>query len=249
MGKIAVIHLVKIVLFPLRGTAPMAGIIFAICISVGLPIFAFLYASIKKRYLAFFLGAMAFIVSQVMIRLPILQYLQENSISFTMLRITKPVLFAVVIGFSAGIFEGLARFMMMRYFMKQRDWQSGFLFGAGHGGIEAILFVGLNAIVLLFSPLAEAYGFGFFLSGIERFFAMLLHIGLSILVLYGIVRQNFLYVVLAIIFHGFVDSLVGLLPLLIPAEMVTLALETSLATIAMIVFGYSIYIKRKGVLQ
>src|SRR5690625_1133151 len=125
----------------------------------------------------------------------------------------QPVLFAVVIGLSAGVFEEMARFIIMRFFMKQRDWKSGFLFGAGHGGIEAILFVGINSVVSLFSPAVIAYSTDFFIGGIERFFALLLHIGLSIIVLQGVVQKKFRYVIFAILIHGFVDSLIGILPL------------------------------------
>ncbi|MBO1628618.1 YhfC family intramembrane metalloprotease [Bacillus sp. SY8(2021)] len=39
-------------------------------------------------------------------------------------------LFAIVIDLSAGFFEEVTRFIAMRFFMKQRDWQSEFLFGA-----------------------------------------------------------------------------------------------------------------------
>src|SRR5690625_7031839 len=106
----------------------------------------------------------------------------------------QPVLFAVVIGLSAGVFEEMARFILMRFLMKQRDWQSGFLFGAGHGGIEAVLFVGISAVSLLLSPSLITSGELYFNGGLERLFAMLLHIGLSIIVLQGVVQKRFFYV-------------------------------------------------------
>lgn len=59
----------------------------------------------------------------------------------------------------------------MRYFMKQRDWQSGFLFGAGHGGIEAVLIVGIPVISLLLSQTVIQNGDSYYLGGIERIFA------------------------------------------------------------------------------
>src|SRR5699024_8161099 len=148
--------------------------------SIGLPLAAFLYAIKTKRYIPFLLGVLAFISSQVLIRIPLLEYLQAHSSTYLMISVTHPVLFAVMIGLSAGVFEGLARFVMMYFLMKQRDWQSGFLFGAGHGGIEALLFVGLGSVTMLFSPTANVHDLDFFVGGIERFFAMLLHIGLSI---------------------------------------------------------------------
>lgn len=209
----------------------------------------FLYACVKKRYIPFLLGILAFIGSQVLIRIPLLQYLQGNSTAYSMFQAMHPVLFAIVIGLTAGIFEEMARFFIMQFFMKQRDWQSGFLFGAGHGGVEAVLFVGISAFTMMFSSTANVYNTEFFIGGIERFFAMLLHIGLSIIVLQGVVQRKFLYVVLAIIIHGFVDALVGILPLFMPPNTVLITLEVSVAIVAIAVFSYSLFIKRKEVLQ
>lgn len=226
----------------------MLGIVFAGCISIGLPLAALIYACVKKHYLPFLLGALAFIISQVIIRIPLLQYLQTNRTEYLMFSVMKPVLFAVLLGFSAGIFEELARYLMMRFFMKQRNWRSGFLFGAGHGGIEAVLFVGIGALTMMFSLTATLYNVAFLIGGIERFFAMLLHIGLSILVLQGVVKKKFLYVVVAIFVHGVVDALVGLFPLFMSPQTSLISLEVTLAIIALAVFSYSLLIKRRGVL-
>ncbi len=108
-------------------------------ISFGLPLVALLYAFWKKRYIPYMLGVLAFVVSQILIRIPILNYVNGTSTNFQMFSVMQPVLFVLLLSLSAGIFEEIARFIAMRYFMKQRDWQSGFLFGAGHGGIEAVL--------------------------------------------------------------------------------------------------------------
>lgn len=227
----------------------MFGLVFAIIVSVGLPFLVLLYTFVKKRYLPFLLGVIAFVGSQLLIRIPILEFLQGHSTAYSMFRALHPILFAIVLGLSAGIVEGIGRFIMMRFFMKQRNWGAGFLFGAGHGGIEAIVFVGVNAIVFLFSPLAGLYSSDFLIGGLERFFAMMLHIGLSIMVLQGIVQKKFRYVLLAILIHGFVDSLVGILPQIIPASYVLFVIEASVAIIALAVFTYGLLIKRKGVLQ
>lgn len=226
----------------------MSGVIFAVCISVGFPLIAFVYACVKKRYLPFLLGVLAFVVSQILIRLPLLELLQANSTTYLMFSVMQPVLFAVLLGLSAGVVEELARFVMMHFLMKQRDWQSGFLFGAGHGGIEAVLFVGVGAIAMMFSPLAIVYNVDLFIGGIERVFAILLHIGLSIIVLQGVVQKKFQYVLLAVVIHGFVDVLVGVLPLYMSPTNALIGIEVSLAIIALVVFSYSLVIKRRGVL-
>lgn len=225
------------------------GVIFAIFISVILPVIAFVYACLKKRYFPFLLGVIAFVGSQILFRIPILQYLQNNSISYTKFSVVQPVLFVILIGLSAGIVEEIAGFIMIRYFMKQRDWQAGFLFGAGHGGIEALLLVGVSVVPILFSITAPVLGTQLFVGGIERLFAMLLHIGLSIIVLQGVVKRKFFYVLMAILIHGFVDSLVGLVPLFMNPQVALIVVEVSLAVIAIAVFSYSLFLKRKGALQ
>jgi len=227
----------------------VAGVIFTVVISIGLPFIALLYAFYKKRYIPFGLGVLAFVVSQVLLRIPLMQYMGQNSAAYSMFSVTQPVLFSIVVGLSAGVFEELARFVAMRFLMKQRDWQSGFLFGAGHGGIEAVLFVGISSVSLLLSPSLITSGELYFVGGLERFFAMLLHIGLSIIVLQGVVQKRFFYVVLAILIHGLVDALVGIFPIYIPADYALIAIEGALALIALAVFIYSLRLKRKGVLE
>ena len=227
----------------------VAGVIFTVMISIGLPFIALLYAFYKKKYIPFGLGILAFVVSQILLRIPLMQYIGQNSAAYSMFSVTQPVLFAVVIGLSAGIFEGLARYIAMRFLMKQRDWQSGFLFGAGHGGIEAVLFVGISSVSLLFSSSMIISGDLYFVGGIERLFAMLLHIGLSIMILQGIVKKRFIYVILAILIHWFIDSLVGILPLYLSGNNALIAIEVTLAITALAVFIYSLWIRRKGVLE
>ena len=109
----------------------MNGLIFTTMISFGLPLVALLYAVWKKRYIPYMLGVLAFVVSQILIRIPILNYVNGNSTEFQMFSVMQPVLFVLLLSISAGIFEEIARFIAMRYFMKQRDWQSGFYLEQG----------------------------------------------------------------------------------------------------------------------
>ncbi|MGX7108655.1 YhfC family glutamic-type intramembrane protease [Facklamia miroungae] len=224
----------------------MLEISFVFCISIGLPLILLIYAFLKKRYVPFFLGVSAFVISQILIRIPLLQYFERHSISYSMFSALEPVLFAMIIGMSAGIFEEGARYLIIRFFMKQRDWLSGFLFGAGHGGIEAVLLNGIVALKIFFSPKINTYNVSFFIGGIERFFAMLLHIGLSIIILKAVEQKKNIYVLIAIFTHGFVDMLIGILPLFLSPNVAIISLETSLAIVALAVFGYSLNLKNKG---
>lgn len=227
----------------------VAGIVFTVGISIGLPLIMFSYACYKKRTIPFILGILAFLSSQILLRIPILQYVGENSLAYSMFSATQPVLFGIALGLSAGVFEELARFIFMSFFMRRRDWKSGFLFGAGHGGIEAVLFVGIPVFTLLLSSTVIDPSGTFLMGGIERFFAMTLHIGLSIIVLQGVVQKRFRYVILAILIHGLVDALVVILPIYVPKDYALIVIEGALAFVALAVLAYSLRIKRKGVLS
>ncbi|PEP50607.1 YhfC family glutamic-type intramembrane protease [Bacillus wiedmannii] len=225
----------------------MNGLIFTTMISFGLPLVALLYAVWKKRYIPYMLGVLAFVVSQILIRIPILNYVNGTSIDFQMFSVMQPVLFVLLLSLSAGIFEEIARFIAMRYFMKQRDWQSGFLFGAGHGGIEAVLIVGIPVISLLLSQTVIQNGDGYYFGGIERIFAMILHIGLSFIVLQAAVQKKFRYVVYAILIHGTANALAGIISLYVQGKNGIIMSEVSIAICTLLVFSYSFILKRKGV--
>ncbi|WP_394230040.1 YhfC family glutamic-type intramembrane protease [Bacillus thuringiensis] len=227
----------------------MNGLIFTTMISFGLPLVALLYAFWKKRYFPYMLGVLAFVVSQILIRIPILNYLNGTSTDFQMFSVTQPVLLVLLLSLSAGIFEEIARFIAMRYFMKQRDWQSGFLFGAGHGGIEAVLIVGIPVISLLLSQTVIQNGDSYYFGGIERIFATVLHIGLSFIVLQAVVQKKFRYVVFAILIHGAVNTLAGIIPQYVPGTNGIVAVEVAIAISAVLVFSHSFILKRKGVLK
>ncbi|MBG9856300.1 YhfC family glutamic-type intramembrane protease [Bacillus wiedmannii] len=225
----------------------MNGLIFTTMISFGLPLVALLYAVWKKRYIPYMLGVLAFVVSQILIRIPILNYVNGTSTDFQMFSVMQPVLFVLLLSLSAGIFEEVARFIVMRYFMKQRDWQSGFLFGAGHGGIEAVLIVGIPVISLLFSQTVIQNGDSYYFGGIERIFAMVLHIGLSLIVLQAVIQKKFRYVVYAILIHGTANALAGIISLYVPGKSGIIMSEVSIAICVLFVFSYSFILKRKGV--
>ncbi|PEA77228.1 YhfC family glutamic-type intramembrane protease [Bacillus wiedmannii] len=225
----------------------MNGLIFTTIICFGLPLVALLYAVWKKRYIPYMLGVLAFVVSQILIRIPILNYVNGTCTDFQMFSVMQPVLFVMLLSLLAGIFEEIARFISMRYFMKQRDWQSGFLFGAGHGGIEAVLIVGIPVISLLFSQTVIQNGDSYYFGGIERIFAMVLHIGLSFIILQAVVQKKFRYVVYAILIHGTANALAGIISLYVPGKSGIIMSEVSIAICALLVFSYSFTLKRKGV--
>ncbi|MEO6063377.1 MAG: YhfC family glutamic-type intramembrane protease, partial [Thermoflexales bacterium] len=136
--------------------SPLIAIILEVLIvvagAIGLGIF--LRRRLPERWSAWFAGGLAFVASQL-VRLPLLS---AFAAALPLLGIGPthtaylPILISVQLA-SSGLFEETARYIVMRWLIKRvRDWKSGVMFGAGHGGVEAILVIGLasvNVIALL----------------------------------------------------------------------------------------------------
>lgn len=144
------------------------------------------------------------------------------------------VVVAIIYGLSAGVFEEGARYMVYRFWLKkdnERTWQSALMFGAGHGGTEAIIF-GILAGVSLIRLIAfrdadlstvfpadqleiakaqvEMYWslpwYGALLGAFERAFAICFHLSATVLVLQSFRRRNILWLGAAIIWHTILDA-------------------------------------------
>jgi uncharacterized membrane protein YhfC len=176
-------------------------------------------------------GALAFVGSQA-VRLPLL--IGSSLILNPFFTDTDPnVLFwinLVILSLTSGLFEEGARYLMMRWPAKKvRRWKDGLMFGAGHGGIEAILLVGLgviNAIVLLSlgdtlvdqtravapdqadalaTQLAELRNLAWYMPLIslwERTMAIILHIALSITVIIAVRDRRLTLLLAAMALHA-----------------------------------------------
>jgi len=141
----------------------------------------------------------------------------------------------VILSFSAGLFEEPARYVVLRLMARERrDWADAVMFGAGHGGIEAILLVGIgsgivNSMLLLSAPILLSVmpadqaretqqlldtlrGVGadvILASLIERALAIAIHIGLSVMVMRTLATRRSAWLIVAIVAHG-VYNLVGI---------------------------------------
>ncbi len=140
---------------------------------------------------------------------------------------------ALVAGLSAGICEEGARWLALRFFVKKaRGWSAALQFGAGHGGMEAIIFgvlVAVNLLAMLLLPTlglerlglpaaaaeqvqaaAKAYWQSPWylpvLGGLERVAAITVQIALAVIVMRAIVRRQLAYLAAAIAAHAAVDA-------------------------------------------
>ena len=166
---------------------------------------------------AWLLGAAGFFVTQILIRVPILTWMQTQS-WFTAFSRNYPFLYAFSLAFTAGLFELAGRFGVAKL-MKTGSFHRSLAAGLGHGGIEAMVIAGstyLNNIVyslminagIFDSTLAEAAALGvdvsqlyairdtlltaspaLYLLGVyERLLAMTCHAGMTMVVCYALHR-------------------------------------------------------------
>ena len=140
------------------------------------------------------------------------------------------LLVALLFGLSAGLFEETARYLVYRFWIPEaRIWRDGMMFGAGHGGLEAII---LGALALqslaniylihtgqagqLVTPeqadqlaaaqtqvaaLLNGPWYNLLVGGIERILTICTHLALALLVLQTFVRGRWYWLAAAIGWH------------------------------------------------
>jgi len=219
---------------------PNLSIIFmitAIIIGVILPLALAIYLIAKKKFsISCFLLGMAcfFLFASVLEGLVHYYILQLNGTTSAILT-GNTILYGLYGAFMAGIFEEVGRFLMMKLFMKRnQEFKDGFIFGLGHGFIEAGLIIGISYLnSIIYSVLINSGNFDtmlsslpessraalmnlkdtltntpspmFLLGGIERVLAIIIHISFSIIVLYGVKTKRIQYLFIAILGHALVD--------------------------------------------
>lgn len=168
---------------------------------------------------AFLMGALAFIVGQLLIRIPILQLVLSQFVWFAVLPL-HPWGYGLFLGLTAGLFEESARWIAISCFLKEkRCMEHGLAFGLGHGVVEAMLLTGSNLIAGIVMVLAgqgalfPADAWNVFLAGAERIFAFFFHVGASLLVMYGVREGKAVrYWTAAVALHTVVDAAAVILP-------------------------------------
>ena len=199
----------------------LISLIIGIAICYGLPITGLILLMRKRRGTgkAFVWGVAAFVVSQLLIRIPVLQLLLPNFAWFGVMQL-YPWRYGLFLGLTAGLAEETARWIAFRCFLKGRDTlEHGLAFGLGHGGIEAVLLVGLNmiagAVMALTGQAAQfpADPGSVLVAGAERLFARAFHVGASLLIMYGVrTGRGVWFWLLAVALHGVMDAAVVILP-------------------------------------
>ena len=219
--------------------ASIAGMVFSLVVSFALPIGLFVYAKKKlgAKAAPFFIGCGVFFVMVLMLEAAIHRIVfQLAGEALT----GSVILYAVYGGLMAALFEETGRYIAMRFLVKPMDFPNAFMYGAGHGGVEAMLLCGVASIsniagavminsgtmsaqlatldaekaadtAAALSALWTTSSLTFFAGGVERIIAVVLHLSLSILVFQSIRKKAPMELVRAYRFpHVNMDLIAGL---------------------------------------
>jgi uncharacterized membrane protein YhfC len=210
---------------------------FAFMIALPLVLATYLARRYRQDWGLFGIGAATFIGAQLL-HIPFNLLLGRwGLLSMDSGVVSELLLLAVILGLSAGVFEEVARYLSYRYWaINARSWAKGLMLGAGHGGIEAMLlgFIGLanflffltvnvERLALLvpteslpiiraqITSMATVGWYDALLGALERVFALIAHLALSVMVLQAFLRgqrgwRHVRWLLLAIAYHTLLNT-------------------------------------------
>ena len=254
--------------------ASMAGMVVSLLLSVGLPIFLciFIYKKTKAWVPAFFIGCGIFAGFAMIL---------EQICHSIVLTVTGSVirdniwLYGIYGGLAAALFEETGRWIAMKFCMKKHlTRENALMYGAGHGGIEAFLILGLSSMsnlitaamingglmeksmVTLDSSLQEMTyqqlsvlwttpAYQFYLAPVERIVAIALQIALSVLVFSAVKTGKKAHLAAAFGLHFAVDFLTVVCASVLPTWALELGLAVVVAGICVAVYRM-VYVRAAG---
>ena len=230
----------------MTGTVPALSIVFmavtcATCFLTPLALFLYLRLVKKADVYPFFAGCAVMLLFAFILE-PGLHSLVFSSPAGPAIR-NNIWLYALYGGFMAGLFEETGRYLAFSFALKKYRAKNvnALMYGAGHGGFEAIVIAGFSminniiwsvminngSISSMISSLpgdqvAQAEqsvtllttlpSYQFLLSGVERLLAIALHIALSVIVWFAVKWDGKIYLYpAAILIHFAVDAAAALL--------------------------------------
>ena len=204
-----------------------------LCILIPVILGIILRRRFRVSWLLFGVGAFTFIGSQI-VHLPLNNLLSKIGVLPAGMHTGWMIVqSAIVLGLTAGICEELARVVGYTILKKARKAEDGLMLGIGHGGIEAMIIIGvltaggiaqlfaLRGVDLLSLNLGQDQLLNIqkqldtfnqpaiigLLPLLERLLAMMLHVVLSMMVLYAFQQKKRIWVIWAILYHAVVDAM------------------------------------------
>ena len=130
-------------------TASMIAIIITLFITLIAPVIVWIIYGVKNKgkgvWKALALGAAGFVLLQMIIRMPILSIVSLLP-GFGTFVTNYYVVYCLILAITAALFEVVARFGVAKILQKKINYEQGVAAGLGHGGIEAILLVGMTYV-------------------------------------------------------------------------------------------------------
>lgn len=212
--------------------------IFAAAAELALPVILLLVLCLKKKVavVPMFLGFASFFVSQVLLRIPMLNVLKTQGWFQSFAANLIP--YCLALAFTAGLFEESARLLCAGCFLKKhRMFRDAVSFGLGHGLCEVILITGMaqvNNIIYsvminggtfqkamavlpaaqsqaVLSAMQAATPQLVYLGVAERVFTVAFHVFASLLVFRAVNEHRIGWYLLALVLHTAVDFAAPLL--------------------------------------
>jgi len=217
-------------------SVPVLSIMFMVIsaiLAIGVPVFLFFLFRKKfnGKVIPMLLGVAGFVIFALVLESFVHRIVLGRFIS------PSGALYVIYGAFMAGIFEETARFVAFNILKKKKFEGIGtaLSYGAGHGGIEAILLAGVSLVITLvysiiintgnielltgklqgdalaatnnqLAVLSATAPYMFLISGLERMPAIAVHISLSVLVFYAVFGKNKWWLYpAAIVLHAIVD--------------------------------------------
>ena len=166
--------------------------VISLLICIGIPVLGGIYFAVKGKgyFLTFLTGILSFVVTQMILRIPLLGYLKTNWEWFMILPYSHYYIYMAIAAFSAGVFEETGRVVGLGVLRKGKtSWMDAVAFGLGHGGIEAV-WIGVIGVLPNVLNEDSSISVVVLLSGAERFCAMAFHILLTLVIMEGIRRHK-----------------------------------------------------------
>ena len=216
-GRATFVILLSVEVTHMVSTLSLLAICFTLLLSLILPVIVLLVLMKGRKgvFGVWVAGALGFVVPQLVIRIPILQAISAQT-AFQKWTQESPYLYAFALALTAGLFETTGRLLVLKFGLsKKLSYMTGLTAGAGHGGIESIMIVGMtyinNLVISLMinsgqlatlipgnpemaesirKSLVETTPDLFLMAGFERVFTMVFQIALSVLMTLLIMKKH-----------------------------------------------------------
>ena len=153
-------------------------------------------------------GMAAFGISQLFLRIPLLNYMQHTT-PYLWLSITAPLLLSWLIAFSAGLFEETGRFLFIKLSKKITKHRTvsllnAVVFGLGHGLLEAFWIFGQMTDYIKLYGIDTNVAMSIF----ERTVAITFHTAMSVFVVMAVNDRQLRWYFIALAAHIILDGII-----------------------------------------